>query len=129
MKKIVRLTESDLVRLVKRVISEQLTQMGTGLKKRQDLIGKSFKKDGKENEIIDVYEITTPGIKGFLIKGSLGGSGMIDKQRGYLYLGDLKSDVMSGGFNWDTKTNSFTLDGEPAEPSYMHPIKHNLENN
>ena len=50
MKKIVRLTESDLVRLVKRVISEQLTQMGTGLKKRQDLIGKSFKKDGKENE-------------------------------------------------------------------------------
>ena len=54
---------------------------------------------------------------------------MIDKQRGYLYLGDLKSDVMSGMFNWDTKTNSFTVDGEPSLPNYMHRVYHDLKSN
>jgi len=116
MKKIVRLTESDLIRLVKRVISEHSAQMGTGLKKRQDLIGKSFKKDGNISKIVDAYEILETDYNGgIILKGDIGGSGMIDGVRGFYYIDSEKGGALTSGFNWNTKTNSFEI-----EPRYQH---------
>jgi secreted protein with Ig-like and vWFA domain len=116
MKRIVRLTEGDLVRLVKRVISENLAQMGTSLKKRQDLIGKSFKKDGNTSKIVDAYEILETDYNGgIILKGDIGGSGMIDSVRGFYYIDSEKGSALTSGFNWSTKTNSFEI-----EPRYKH---------
>ena len=113
MKRIIRLTESDLTRIVRRVLSEQT------LTPKSDMIGKTFKLNGKMCKVEKALQLPNDG--GVLIlpdaaSGCRKNNGVVGDEVGYIYLGSGNS-VMSM-FNWDMTTNNWKDlgDGKLSEP-------------
>jgi len=113
MRRIIRLTESDLTRIVRRVISEQK------LTTKSDMIGKTFKLDSKMCKVEKAFQI--PNNAGVLIlpdaaSGCRKNNGVVGNEVGYIYLGG--SNSLMSMFNWDTTTNNWKDlgDGELEEP-------------
>jgi hypothetical protein len=108
MKKIVRLTESDLVRLVKRVLSEQMSK----LTPENSMVGKTFKWDSKTCVIEKAFKLPNDG--GFLVlpkEGCRKNNGIVDGVPGYVYMSRINGGSLMTGFEWKG-------DNWVYEPSY-----------
>jgi hypothetical protein len=107
MKKIIRLTESDLVRLVK-IISEEMSK----LTPENSLVGKTYNLEGKKICVIDkAYKLPQNG--GFLVlpKEGCRKSGIVDGVSGYVYMSEINGGSMMSRFEW-------AGDNWVSEPSY-----------
>lgn len=118
MKKIVRLTESDLVKLVKRVISEQNSNCPY---KIQNIGGKpmlSFK-DAKSMGIIDENgELTSDGSQAFASLGNVGPDGGMDTKFMLLYKRSTAST--SELYNQLNQCGLFTTIKGKTNPIYLY---------
>ena len=100
MKKIVRLTESDLVRLVKRVLSEQMSK----LTPENSMVGKKYNFNGKTCTIEKSFKIPNEG--GFLVlpkeqgTGCRKNNGIVDGVPGYVYMSDINGGTLMSMFEW-----------------------------
>jgi hypothetical protein len=107
MKKIIRLTESDLVRLVK-IISEEMSK----LTPENSLVGKTYNLEGKKICVIDkVYKLPQNG--GFLVlpKEGCRKNGIVDGVSGYVYMSEINGGSVMSRFEW-------VGDNWVSEPSY-----------
>jgi hypothetical protein len=103
MKKVIRLTESDLVRLVKKIISEQSKDYGW----LDTKVGDTYKKDG----YVEVSKMQLPA--GTYLRGGSGNAVVLfdsnRKNTGYIWL-------MKQGIRGPYKGSPIELDGQPNYP-------------
>jgi hypothetical protein len=82
----VRLTESDLVRLVKRVLSEQMSK----LTPENSMVGKTYKLDNKRCTVEKAFKL--PNEQGFVVlakekdNGCTKPNNKVDGEGGYVYM-------------------------------------------
>jgi len=122
MKRIVRLTESDLTRIVRRVISEQK------LTPENSMVGKTYVFNKKTCKVEKAFKLPVDlaanpkgnDIGGYLVYPSEGcrQSGIVDGVRGYLYMPETNGGASFTRFEW-SGNDWFTFDdGTKAEPKY-----------
>ena len=113
MKRIIRLTESDLTRIVRRVISEQATK----LTPENSMVGKTYKFEGKLCKVEKAFKL--PNEEAYLVYPSQGcrkNNGIVDGVPGYVYMSDINGGTLMSMFEWSGNDWKDLGDGEKAAP-------------